>query len=141
MAPCFIASLLCGLAAVVFSHEVTEPRVIDWSQGSETYQFLRKSHYGVDHLQPLLASSSPNGRFAYCICLATVATLLGVAYKARGIATCTGIVMYVLSLSLMSVSVKNVFSHGFEFPQFVTAFHFVSTATISCLILLLRDGS
>lgn len=86
-------------------------------------------------------SATPGESAAYIVTMISVATLLGFVYSDRGFSTCLSIVLYVLALSTMSILVKNVFAHGFEFPQFTTACHFLTTATVGCLISLYRNGS
>lgn len=69
----------------------------------------------------------------------TVAALLIWIYKDRGFKSCASILIYVFTLSIMSVLIRNCYVvHNFKYPQFVTATHFVATALVGCSILTYR---
>jgi drug/metabolite transporter (DMT)-like permease len=63
-------------------------------------------------------------------------------YSGRGIWQCAAICAYVISLTLMSLSIRNVFvNFSFNYPQFLVVMHSFATAIVGGVYLKYREAT
>lgn len=69
---------------------------------------------------------------AFALALLALAGLTSAVFSNHGPKKCSMVVLYVCSLSTMSISLRNVFQNDdFEFPRFVTSLHFFVTTFLA----------
>lgn len=118
---------------------------IDWASciaGEELV--LQTNHPGnfiAEFGHAFKSFSSPHSRpmMLYVISLILLTILVLAIYHRRGVMTCVAILSYVMSLSSMSMTIRNCYiNHSFKFPEFLTAAHFLTTAIVAFCILLCK---
>lgn len=79
---------------------------------------------------------------AYLVTACLTASAIVVLYWSKGAAVISRIIIYLLALATMKLSVKLIFvEHGFNYPKFVTAVHFIAGAIVAFGILIYRKQS
>merc|ERR1719217_872983 len=82
---------------------------------------------------------SKPGFILVAVIMSLIIVLIIGTYHGRGVSTCFCITTYVLACSTMSNLLRNVFAtQGFDYPLWVTASHFLSTAVAGISMLLHR---
>lgn len=81
---------------------------------------------------------------AFCIYTAGIVVMIGVTvgiYSERGFSAVLIILTYILSLSSMTLTIRNLFvSTPFDFPRWVSASHFLCTFLVGFVILLCQQA-
>lgn len=91
-------------------------------------------------LRGIAPSASDSGsnviKFLYAGSLVLVLVFTTITFYNRGFRVIGGVLTYLLSLSTMTLTVKNVFAnHDFNYPKFLTTTHFLSSG-ILCFSLM-----
>merc|ERR1719159_995173 len=83
-----------------------------------------------------------NHKAVYFGSVVVFGTVIAAIYSSRGIFQCLAIAGYVMSLTLMSVSIRNCFvSHSFNYPQWLVVMHGISTSVIGGIIMKYRENT
>lgn len=88
-----------------------------------------------------LGQSHFTAKVMYVIGNLVVLGLIAMVYYERGLHTIVSIMALVVSLSLMSNTIKEIYVHDFKYPQFITACHQIATCTVTFTILICRRAS
>jgi len=93
---------------------------------------------GTEYLPDKIPSfTDSHARTMYMFSVIVLVVLLTAIYGNRGPLVCGAIIAYVMSLSLMSVLIRNVYvNHHFNYPTFLTASHAVATFTLGMSVML-----
>lgn len=76
---------------------------------------------------------------AYALAVLLMSSVVFILYWNRGVLVCIRILGYLMALSTMKLSVKNLYvNSSFYFPQFVTCLHFVCCVLLSLAIMFWR---
>lgn len=95
---------------------------------------IRRSHQGE--------SSIDAPQMGYAIAFVSMMVLVVMIFKNRGVPTCTAVILYLTSLSTMSLVLKSIFvEQRFDFPLMITSCHFLCTSCVALIILLNRSAS
>merc|ERR1719335_611083 len=85
---------------------------------------------------------SPTANLGYYGAVIAFGILIAAIYSSRGVWETIAVCVYVISLTLMSVSIRNVYVRfSFNYPQFLVFMHSFSTATVGACILKHRQST
>merc|ERR1719263_2006370 len=86
-----------------------------------------------------LTSPDMMSKMLYGVSVIVMAIVVTAIYYNRGMGTVFKILTYIYALSSMSVLIRNVYvNHDFNFPQWVTASHFLATGLTGLVVLMHR---
>merc|ERR1719379_165871 len=86
-----------------------------------------------------LTSPDMVSKLLYGVSVIVLGVIVTAIYQDRGMGTVAKILTYIYALSSMSVLIRNVYvNHDFNFPQWVTASHFLATGMTGLVVLLFR---
>merc|ERR1719443_1398903 len=89
-----------------------------------------------------LTSPDMVSKVLYGVSVILLGIIITGIYYNRGMGTVAKILTYIYALSSMSVLIRNVYvNHDFNFPQWVTASHFLSTGLTGLVVLLHRRAT
>merc|ERR1719379_1412641 len=89
-----------------------------------------------------LTSPENVSKLMYSVSVIVLGVIVTAIYQDRGMGTVAKILTYIYALSSMSVLIRNVYvNHDFNFPQWVTASHFLSTGLTGLVVLLHRRAT
>merc|ERR1719443_521789 len=89
-----------------------------------------------------LTSPEMMSKLLYGVSVIALGVIVTAIYQDRGMGTVAKILTYIYALSSMSVLIRNVYvNHDFNFPQWVTASHFLATGLTGLVVLLHRRAT
>merc|ERR1719421_997841 len=90
-------------------------------------------------LTAALTSPDVLSKVLYGVSVIMLGAIVTAIYYNRGMGTVAKILTYIYALSSMSVLIRNVYvNHDFNFPQWVTASHFLATGLTGLAVLMHR---
>merc|ERR1719421_299464 len=92
-------------------------------------------------LTAALTSPDVLSKVLYGVSVIMLGAIVTAIYYNRGMGTVASILTYIYALSSMSVLIRNIYvNHHFNFPQWVTASHFLATGLTGLVVLLHRSA-
>lgn len=87
----------------------------------------------------IVTEDMPQGKMVMASVCAWVvmAVAVGLVFRSMGRDVVAQIILYITSLAAVKISVKIVYSHGFDYPRFLTAFHLL-VSSLAAFGLLFR---